>query len=64
VKPDRKNVAVANFILLPHASPRAVTLPGGIWGLPGSLPRGSHQIQAHDQLSRTGVRLRHSTDEP
>ena len=35
MKLDRKNVAVANFILLPRASPRVVTLPGGIWGLPG-----------------------------
>ena len=35
MKPDRKNVAVTNFILPPHAYPRAATLPGGIWGFPG-----------------------------
>ena len=54
MKLDRKNVAVANFILLPRASPRVVTLPGGIWGLPGIV------VAMHpsnpDQSSGTGVR--------
>jgi len=44
VKPGRKTVAVANFILLPHACPRFVTLPGGR----GTLSQGS---QVHDPLS-------------
>ena len=43
MKPDRKNVAVANFILLPHAYPRVASCRAGFGASRGSLLQGSHQ---------------------